>query len=49
MHLFQVSLPLPSEVFTIVAEFLAGENLFGTLANLNVASRLVREATNVAL
>jgi hypothetical protein len=45
----QASLPLPSEIFTIVAEFLAGANQFGTLANLNVTNHLVREATNIAL
>jgi hypothetical protein len=36
-------------MITIIGEFLAGENQFGTLANLNVASRLTREATNMAL
>jgi hypothetical protein len=36
-------------LITIIGEFLAGDNQFGTLANLNVASRFTREATNMAL
>jgi hypothetical protein len=45
----QASLPLPVEVLTIIGEFLGGENQFRSLANLNVASRLAREATNIPL
>jgi hypothetical protein len=36
-------------MITIVGQFLAGDNQFGTLANLNVASRFTREATNIPL
>lgn len=49
MTRFQASLPLPVEIITIIGEFLAGDNQFGTLASLNVASRLLREATNIPL
>lgn len=36
---------LPYETFTIIAEFLAGSGAFGTLANLNVADRVMRMET----
>jgi hypothetical protein len=36
-------------MITIIGEFLAGDNQFGTLASLNVASHCTREATNMAL
>ncbi|KAI5449194.1 hypothetical protein NCC49_005231 [Naganishia albida] len=42
-------LPLPAEIFTIIAEFLIGENNFGSLANLNATTHLIREATNAVL
>jgi hypothetical protein len=45
----QYNTPLPSELFTIIAEFLSGESKLGTLSNLNVACRLVRESTNAVL
>ncbi|KAJ9095077.1 hypothetical protein QFC20_006765 [Naganishia adeliensis] len=36
-------------MFTIIGEFLIGENKFGTLANLNATTHLIREATNAVL
>lgn len=36
---------LPLDVYGIIAEFLAGSFVFGTLANINVASRLIQEET----
>lgn len=37
--------PLPYEIFSIIAEFLAGAHAFGTLANLAVASHMMRMET----
>jgi hypothetical protein len=37
--------PLPYEIFSIIAEFLAGAHAFGTLANLNVANHMMRMET----
>ena len=36
---------LPFDVHGVIAQFLAGSFAFGTLANLNVASRMIQEET----
>jgi hypothetical protein len=40
---------LPPELFEVIAEFLAGEFQLGSLANLNVASRVMHEVTSALL
>lgn len=49
LHVLQNDLPFPPELFTVIAEFLAGQFKLGTLASLNVTCRLIREATNTVL
>lgn len=36
---------LPVELIVIIAEILIGDNAFGTTANLNLASRTIRQET----
>lgn len=36
---------LPYDIFGVVAEFLVGKHLFGTLANLNIANHGIHEET----
>jgi hypothetical protein len=43
----QDGLPLPAEIFTIIAELLIGENNFGSLANLNVTTNLITTIQSV--
>jgi hypothetical protein len=45
----QNHLPLPAELFGVVAEFLAGEFKLGSLANFNVVNRFIHEATSAVL
>ncbi|KAJ9097633.1 hypothetical protein QFC21_004669 [Naganishia friedmannii] len=40
---------LPADIFEVIASHLAGDNALRSLANLNVASRMVHEATNSTL
>ncbi|KAJ9123946.1 hypothetical protein QFC22_000737 [Naganishia vaughanmartiniae] len=40
---------LPADIFEVIASHLAGDNALRSLANLNVASRTVHEATNSTL
>jgi hypothetical protein len=40
---------LPLDLFPTIAGFLAGSYHFGSLANLNVSCKLVREVTNSVL
>jgi hypothetical protein len=40
---------LPAELFGVIAEFLAGDFKLGSLANLNVANRLIQGATSAVL
>jgi hypothetical protein len=42
-------MPFPSEIFTTIAEFLAGEYKLGSLSSLNLTCRLIRESTNAVL
>jgi hypothetical protein len=36
---------LPIEVLVMIAEFLAGDDFLGTLAHLNLASRMIHQET----
>jgi hypothetical protein len=47
--LSQTAPELPSDVFEVIASHLAGDNALRSLANLNVASRMIHEATNSTL
>jgi hypothetical protein len=49
MTIYQSDLPLPLELFESIAEFLAGDFQSGSLASLNVANRLIHEATSAVL
>lgn len=40
---------MPSELWMIVAEFLAGEHKLGSLASLNVSTRTLHESTSAVL
>lgn len=45
----QGDMPLPSELFEVIAEFLGGEFKLRSLAALNVANKFIHEATSAAL
>jgi hypothetical protein len=45
----QAAPELPPDIFEVIASHLAGDNALRSLANLNVASRTIHEATNSTL